>query len=85
MLLRPAYLSQKLTRPIPTKEGGTLRTILDARAYMLALPSGARQGPNGNARLNCCWRKLTWPISASRLSWRYSNDAKLDVSKVPAK
>jgi hypothetical protein len=33
----PAYLSQKLTPPLATKDGGTLRTILDARAYMLAL------------------------------------------------
>ena len=32
------YLSRKLTRPLPTKDGGTLRTVLDARAYMLALP-----------------------------------------------
>jgi hypothetical protein len=33
-MLRPApYLSQKLTRPIPTKDGGTLRTVLDARSY----------------------------------------------------
>jgi hypothetical protein len=37
MLLRPEYLSQKLDRPLPTKDGGTLRTVLDARAYMLAL------------------------------------------------
>jgi len=29
-----AYLSRKLTRPLPTKDGGTLRTVLDARAYM---------------------------------------------------
>jgi hypothetical protein len=36
-MLRPAYLSQKLTRPLVTKDGGTLRTVLDARAYMLAL------------------------------------------------
>ena len=27
MLLRPEYLSRKLDRPIPTKDGGTLRTI----------------------------------------------------------
>jgi hypothetical protein len=27
----------KVTRPRPTKDGGTLRTVLDARAYMLAL------------------------------------------------
>jgi hypothetical protein len=37
MLLRPAYLSQKLDRPLPTKDGGTLRTVLDARTYMLTL------------------------------------------------
>ena len=38
MLLRPEYLSRKLDRSLPTKGGGTLRTVLDARAYMLALP-----------------------------------------------
>jgi hypothetical protein len=30
MLLRPEYLSQKLDRPLPTKDGGTLRTIGEA-------------------------------------------------------
>jgi hypothetical protein len=30
MLLRPEYLSQKLDQPLPTKDGGTLRTIRDA-------------------------------------------------------
>jgi hypothetical protein len=33
-----AYLRKKLTRPLPTKDGGTLRTVLDVREYMLALP-----------------------------------------------
>jgi len=33
----PAYLSQKLDRPLPTKDGGTLRTVAEARAYMLGL------------------------------------------------
>src|SRR6516164_7543723 len=28
---------RKLTRPLPTKDGGTLRRVLDARAYMLRL------------------------------------------------
>jgi hypothetical protein len=32
-----SYLSKKLTRPLATKDGGTLRTILDARAYVLRL------------------------------------------------
>ena len=42
-MLRPAlYLSQKLPRPLVTKDGGTLRTVLDARTYMLAL-SKARE------------------------------------------
>jgi hypothetical protein len=36
-MLRPAYLSQKLDRPLPTKDGGTLRTVLCARTYMLGL------------------------------------------------
>jgi hypothetical protein len=37
-MLRPAaYLSKKLIRPIRTKDGGTLRTVLDARTYMLGL------------------------------------------------
>jgi hypothetical protein len=33
-LLRPAYLSQNLNRPLPTKDGGTLRTISKACDYM---------------------------------------------------
>jgi hypothetical protein len=30
MLLRPEYLSQKLDRPLPTEDGGTLHTIGEA-------------------------------------------------------
>ena len=33
-MLRPAYLSQKLDGPLPTKDGGTLRTIGEACDYM---------------------------------------------------
>ena len=37
-MLRPApYLSKKLSRPLPTKDGGVLRTVKDARIYMMAL------------------------------------------------
>jgi hypothetical protein len=36
-MLRPAYLSQKLDRPLPTKDGGTLRTIRDACDYMTGM------------------------------------------------
>jgi hypothetical protein len=35
-MLGPEYLAEKLTPyPLPTKDGGVLRTIGDARAYML--------------------------------------------------
>src|SRR5262249_58602563 len=42
-MLRPsAYLTRKLLRPLPTKDGGVLRTVTDARTYMLGL-SKARE------------------------------------------
>jgi hypothetical protein len=37
MLLRPEYLSQKLDRPLPTKDGGILRTTRDACDYMTGM------------------------------------------------
>ena len=37
--MAPEYLTQRLTPyPLPTKDGGVLRTIGDARAYILTLP-----------------------------------------------
>jgi len=36
-MLRPAYLSKKLTPPMSTKDGGKLRTILEACEYMAAI------------------------------------------------
>jgi len=50
-----AYLSKKLTRPFPTKDGGTLRTVADARAYMLGLSKQrvvewTERGHTGRAR-----------------------------------
>jgi hypothetical protein len=42
MLLRPAYLRMKLSKVLPTKDGGVLRTVDDARAYMLKLSKDRR-------------------------------------------
>jgi hypothetical protein len=39
-MLRPAYLSKKLTPPVPTKDGGTLRIIQEACEYMAAIGEG---------------------------------------------
>ena len=39
MILPTEYLSERLTpHPLPTKDGGVLRTVGDARAYILTLP-----------------------------------------------
>jgi len=43
-----AYLSRKLTRPLPTKDGGTLRTVLDAWTYMLALSKDRERRTQAN-------------------------------------
>jgi hypothetical protein len=43
-MLRPSpYLSPKLTRPFRTKDGGTLRAVLDARTYTLGLSKNREQ------------------------------------------
>ena len=44
MSLPAAYLSQKLTQPLPTKDGTVLRTIGDAANYILALPQEQAEG-----------------------------------------
>jgi hypothetical protein len=35
--MSPAYLPQKLDQPLPTKDGGTLRTIREAVDYMTGI------------------------------------------------
>jgi hypothetical protein len=42
-MLRPAHLSKKLTRPVPTKDGGTLRTIGDGWEYIAAISKEREQ------------------------------------------
>jgi hypothetical protein len=47
-----AYLSKKLTRPLPTKDGGTLRTVAEAPRLcggnavpVSAFPHPLKEGP----------------------------------------
>ena len=81
----PAHLSQKLTRPLPTKDGGTLRTVLDARTYMLALPKRRETAAQWQraAELLLAQADVAEVTRAVDLALFY--DAKLGVSKVPAK
>src|SRR5262245_61097902 len=49
--MSPAYLPQKLDQPLPTKDGGTLRTIREAVDYMTGIAKK---------------RELRKPVAASR-------------------
>jgi hypothetical protein len=42
-MLPPAYLCKKLVQPVPTKDGGTLRTIREAWEYMAAISKERKQ------------------------------------------
>ena len=85
MSLRPAYLSQKLDQPLPTKDGGTLRTIRDACDYMTSMDK--------KRELRSQWQRVAKLILAKEdvrtvsraLELALFMDDKLDVSKVPAK
>jgi len=82
MLLRHEYLSQALDRPLPTKDGGILRTIRDACNYMAAMDK--------NRELRTPWQRVCKLILAKEdvltvsraLELALFRDAKLDVSKV---
>jgi hypothetical protein len=82
--MHPEYLSEKLTSPIPTKDGGTL-PIQEGCEYMAAISKGREQRRH--------WQQVRELIDqeadVDAVSWKLRlailKDAKLDVSKVPAK
>ena len=83
--MRPDYLSKKLIAPIPTKDGGTLRTIQEGCQYMAVISKEREQRTH--------WRQIRELIDqeadVDAVSWKLRlailKDAKLDVSKVRAK
>jgi hypothetical protein len=82
MLLRPEYLSQNLDRPVPTKDGRTLRTIGEACDYMTSM--GKKRELRTHWQRVC---KLILPkedvMTVSRaIELALFMDAKLDMSKV---
>ena len=80
-----AYLSQKLTRPLPTKDGGTLRTVLDARTYMLALSKQRETRRQWQRAAELLLEQGDVAAFNKQVELALFYDAKLDVSKVPAK
>jgi hypothetical protein len=77
---RPAYLSRKLTSPLPTKDGGTLRTIGEACEYMAAIGKERELRPH--------WQRIRelmlQEADAAAVSWwvrlAVLKDAKVDVT-----
>ena len=80
----PAYLSQRLDRPLPTKDGGTLRTIREACDYMTAMDRKRELRPQWQRAAKLILSKAdVLPVSRA-LGLALFYDAKLDVSKMPA-
>jgi hypothetical protein len=83
--LRPAYLSKKLTRPLPTKDGGTLRTVAEVRTYMLGLPKDRELRAQWQRAAELLLGEADVGAFSRQIELALFYDAKLDVSKVPAK
>jgi hypothetical protein len=82
---RPApYLSQKLTRPLPTKDGGTLRTVAEARAYMLGLSKSRELRSQWQRAAELLLEEADVAALSKQVELALFYDAKLDVSKVAA-
>ena len=82
---RAAHLSKKLARPLPTKDGGTLRTILDARTYMLRLSKARERATRWQRAAELLLGQADVAAFSKQVELGLFYDAKLDVSKVPAK
>ena len=74
-----AYLSRKLTRPLPTKDGGTLRTVLDARAYMLRLSKDRERSARWQRAAQLLLAKADVAAVSRQLEVALLYDGKLDV------
>jgi len=79
-VLRPAYLSKKLTPPIPTKDGGTLRTILEAYEYMAAIGKERELRPHWHQVRELMLQEAEVAAVSSQVRLAVLKDAKLDVS-----
>src|SRR6516165_11647881 len=74
-----AYLSRKLTRPLPTKDGGTLRTVLDVRAYMLRLSKDRERSARWQRLAQLLLAKADVDAVSRQLELALLYDGKLDV------
>ena len=79
-MLPPAYLSRKLTSPLPTKDGGTLRTIGDACEYLAAIGKERELRPHWQRVRELLFQEADVAALSSRVQLAVLKDAKLDVT-----
>jgi hypothetical protein len=79
-MLTPAYLSRQLTSSIPTKDGGTLRTIGDACEYMVAIGEERGLRPHWQRVRELMLQEAEVVALSSRVRLAVLKDAKLDVT-----
>ena len=77
---RAAHLSKKLARPLPTKDGGTLRTVLDARTYMLALSKDRERRAQWQRAAELLLAEADVGALSKAVELALFYDAKLDVA-----
>jgi hypothetical protein len=79
-MLSSAYLSRKLTSPLPTKDGGTLRTIGEACEYMAAIGKERELRRHWQQVRELMLQEADVAALSSRLRLAVLKDAKLDVT-----
>jgi hypothetical protein len=80
-MLRPSpYLSKKLTPPLRTKDGTMLRTVLDARTYMLALPEARQLRAQWQQAAKLLLEEADVTALSKQVELALFYDGKLDVS-----
>ena len=78
------HLSQKLTRPLRTTDGGTLRSVLDARNYMLALPERWAQRSQWQRAAGLLLDEADVAVLTNAIGLALFYEAKLDLKPTSA-
>ena len=77
-MVRPAYLSKKLSSPLPTKDGGTLRTI--GCEYIAAMGKEREERPHWQDVCKLILEESEVVAVSWQLRLALLKDAKLDVA-----
>jgi hypothetical protein len=85
MPLPPRYLATKLSEPLPTSDGGTLRTIGDATRYMTALPKQREMRQAWQQVAKLILNRAPVETVTRALSLALFTDAKLDLGRKRAR